>query len=514
MNREPKPLLWSFSIAALLMLPFFVEAFHLRSALDGVYTTTPLEPTFISNYYHSFEGYGYLDYNAATAVMAALTGLGLLVQRRAAWVLRAFAFVALVITANLARNYLGDDIGRVTATAGAALFAVAALIVLAPGGRGAAARSLVAAAGAAVGAMLLVDVAVGNVKLVPPGGSPFARHYNPPPAHATGGRRLVVVLFDEWDYRLTFEAPQLHLRLPNIERLRQESLFVTNAQRPGAHTLVALPSLLTGRRIVESTVEGPTRLMIAEKGGTPVPFDQQTTLFDTAARNGRSVALVSNPFHPYCSMFDRSIADCWGQGVVGSATVLDRVPGVLAASFKYFPGVRYLAPKLGELPGYPADYPSPGQAQVETLLDQLERRIVDDRVQFVFCHLLTPHVPYFWDRQNDRYIQATFDKNRYVDQLEYVDRVIGRLMHKLESSPLAPMTDVVFMTDHNWRKSEKFDGIFDPRVPFIVHLGGMAEGRTVSAPVDLSRSGHRVLERLLASTPAAPAEIEALLTQP
>ncbi len=64
-----------------------------------------------------------------------------------------------------------------------------------------------------------------------------------------GVSRVVWVLFDEWDYRLTFEDRPPDLAMPELAALAGESLTARRAYTTGSDTTVSIPSLVTGQEI-------------------------------------------------------------------------------------------------------------------------------------------------------------------------------------------------------------------------------------------------------------------------
>jgi len=69
----------------------------------------------------------------------------------------------------------------------------------------------------------------------------------------TPARRLIWLIFDEFDYRIGFQVRPKTVKVPELERLRGESVFATNAYPPtGGETLKVLPTLMTGDLVKKS----------------------------------------------------------------------------------------------------------------------------------------------------------------------------------------------------------------------------------------------------------------------
>src|SRR2546423_46880 len=83
--------------------------------------------------------------------------------------------------------------------------------------------------------ILALTPALGRFRAV--GGGPKWRPVDPAPRAqpARSLRRVVWLMFDELDQRITFEARPPGLELPELDRLRRESLYA-DAARPPAGT--------------------------------------------------------------------------------------------------------------------------------------------------------------------------------------------------------------------------------------------------------------------------------------
>jgi hypothetical protein len=63
-------------------------------------------------------------------------------------------------------------------------------------------------------------------------------------------RRVVWIVLEELDQRIVFEARPAGLELPELDRLRRESLYAHAARPPAGTTDVTTPALITGRPVV------------------------------------------------------------------------------------------------------------------------------------------------------------------------------------------------------------------------------------------------------------------------
>jgi hypothetical protein len=124
-------------------------------------------------------------------------------------------------------------------------------------------------------------------------------------------RRVVWVIFDEWDQRLTFDDRPADLALPEIDRFRSEAMTAIHAYPPRNNTLESIPSLLSGKVVVRAEPLGAAELRLTFDGNsTAASWRDVPNVFDTALARGFSTALVG-VYHPYCRMLGSSLTSCW-----------------------------------------------------------------------------------------------------------------------------------------------------------------------------------------------------------
>ena len=166
------------------------------------------------------------------------------------------------------------------------------------------------------------------------------------PAVSNGDRKkskIVVIFFDMWDYRVTFDTRPDWLQLPQIDRLSQESFFATKALSASRSTRIALPSMVTGRKVVWSwpTKNDDMSLVFAENYGA-VGWRENPGLFRTMRESGYNTSIIATAYHPYCRLFRRYISDCWIDDTsfdFDNRTVFNRLDNVVTEVLRFIPGV-------------------------------------------------------------------------------------------------------------------------------------------------------------------------------
>jgi hypothetical protein len=105
--------------------------------------------------------------------------------------------------------------------------------------------------------------------------------------------RVVWMIFDELDYRLAFEQRPPGVRLPALDRFREESICATNANSPGDNTTLSMPALISGRRLsaAEPASASDLSVTLADTGETNL-WTHLPSVFEAAQEAGFNTALL------------------------------------------------------------------------------------------------------------------------------------------------------------------------------------------------------------------------------
>jgi hypothetical protein len=349
------------------------------------------------------------------------------------------------------------------------------------------------------------------------------------PRHVAGARRVVWLIFDELDQRLAFVDRPPRLDLPEFDRLRQQSIYATNAYPPAGETLVSLPALLTGQRVWMAHAVGTNDLTLTlADSHKQVRFGSQPDIFSAYHAAGLNTALVGY-YHSYCRVFEGRLNSCWWQTyyfgeagnhlpafTLGEAAIaqIGRVLGVVPFS-------RYLAPVKRLLNRLGGTAKKRWQQEIHLYSETFEaaRRVVGDpRYDLVFVHLPVPHTPYIYNRTDGEFLQK--GSGSYFDNLALADRTFGELRAVMEHAGVWQNTDVLVTSDHwyrtpahkAWRYGREDASIghrMDYRVPLLLKLAGQETGITYDRPFNTI-----IIEKLLlarASEISGPASVPAWL---
>ncbi len=296
---------------------------------------------------------------------------------------------------------------------------------------------------------------------------------NPPaPMIATSPKspRVLWVIADEWDYRLTFVDRDPSLRLPEIDRLRNTSLYADHAFPPGPETPISIPGYYSGRFVEHVRHGGARELLVAYYGDSrgEVPWSGEPSVFDRARALGVNTALLEW-YHPTCRVLNGlSYCNWWPMAMQHNSmgdTFWQILPNQARSLFET---------NLLSLFGRSL---SAGQQTgvYRAITAETERLSVDRAFGFTLVHLPIPHAPHAYDRKTGTFTLRNSPIAGYVDSLALLDRTVGELRRTMEKAGVWDSTTVLFTSDHGYREAEALDGKTDLRIPYILKLASQKE---------------------------------------
>jgi hypothetical protein len=354
---------------------------------------------------------------------------------------------------------------QLAAAAGAAGLGIVGLIFLRFDWAARAARAL---ALAALPCVPVTFAGVGIVMLQRPALAPDPL----PAARLAGGPpvRVLWLIFDEWDQRLSFTHRLPATAMPAMDRLASVSFVGTRALaaeaagRPVArmNTVVSMPSLLYGKRVVDERVVNAGRMDLAFEDGSRARFGEGPNFFSMARARGWNSA-VGGWYLPYCRSFGAQVSSCYWDHLYdrSNATGPDFGQAVwqetqlLAENALFAPfGQRLTTLRHAD--------------QYRALADFARRTAADPTIGVALVHFNIPHTPYFHRAANGTV--------GYDATLELLDQTVAGILETLAKSGLDGKTALILSADHPARFPTRIDGGQDTHVPFIVHLPGEQTG--------------------------------------
>lgn len=324
--------------------------------------------------------------------------------------------------------------------------------------------------------------------------------------------RVVWIVLDELDQRLTFEQRPPGYPMPELERLRNESLYATHAYAPNGQTLFSIPSMLSGVRVVRAEPYAASGLRLQMEGSQQAgEFKDLDTVFHDVRSAGGNTAVVGT-YHPYCRLFSQQLTDCafaahyadegatFAVAVEAHLMSITRtIPGDFVQSLMYGPmGMREhvsLERQQREADKYNAMEPAAIGATANGAFD------------FVFVHLNVPHptgminaARGFYDSTTGSFVTGA--NVTYFDNLVLADQAVGKMRAAMEASGVWENTTVIVTSDHGYRgamwgtspATQRFDGLLeepsDHRVVFLLKPpSGSSLSSPSSAPAGSAPSG-------------------------
>lgn len=346
----------------------------------------------------------------------------------------------------------------------------------------------------------------------------FTRTLTYPKLHAGQGKgiRVVWVIFDELDACFAFSNRSPNVRLPQLDRLQEESVYATKAKAPAQHTIMSIPSLFTGKVVQKSVVDGLSDLKVRYAGTEGYHlFSKEPTVFSRAHDLGYNTG-VDGWFLPYCRLFP--FTSCYWEPITGVFLREDYARYLNFAQSMWF----QLSRQLVEIPGVYAIRNSVGQEAVvriprarrtsreHSILEyrrihaQSDRVLLDRDIDFVYLHWPTPHGLFYYDRRTSDF--TTSDGPNYFDSLALVDRTVGDIRRVLEQAGTWNQTVLLVSSDHPLRTDFLRDiGMWSPEenramgsrvcpyVPFILKMPGQESPVRYDRPFNTVVTGDLLL---------------------
>lgn len=259
-------------------------------------------------------------------------------------------------------------------------------------------------------------------------------------------RRVVWIIFDEWDYRLSFVDRPASVSMPAVDQLGRDSFFAGAALPPARDTRFSMPALVHGRLL-------PTMQL----GSDP-------NLFSRVRSNGWNAGVVGW-YLPYCRELAGELSTCyWDQlhdlsnagGTAFAAALQYQTRSLFETNRRSLFGQTTVARRHAD--------------QYMDLLQHACVSIGDPRLALTLVHMNIPHASFFYDARTRGFDANLRIATGYSSALVLVDLTLGKLLDSLRESGLADKTALVVSSDHWLRNSVQVDGKEDHRVPFIVHL--------------------------------------------
>ncbi len=320
-----------------------------------------------------------------------------------------------------------------------------------------------------------------------------------------GAPRFIWIIFDEMDQRIAFNERPVSLELPELDRLRSESLEARQVSQTADRTGLAMPILISGRAYRQTEIRGASKLdVFPEDSAERLNWADEHTVFHRVHEMGINAA-ISGWYHPYCRLFGDQLVNCFATSTSHAGRALLREQHASQEGIWRMIGLLFQLQFENIKDLYRFDGLSGSENLKDSFLqlhqqqeyfqirDHAYAYAVDPRVGFMLLHFPTPHMYAIYNRwRKDFTLDSTSD---YLDNLALADRTLGELRAKLEAAGLWDQTSILVTADHGlrpdmWRGkygwTQNMDRISEKgashQVPFILKLAGKQDHVIVDHP--------------------------------
>jgi arylsulfatase A-like enzyme len=307
------------------------------------------------------------------------------------------------------------------------------------------------------------------------------------------------IIFDEMDQHLVFGDRPSTVKLPELDRLRRESLYATNAYPPAPFTYMSMPALISGKLVSRVTPIRADELLINFDGQQgSVAWSEQPSVFSAARQSGFTTGLAGWS-HPYCEVIGDNLTQCdevkeKGAEITLRSSMFLQAEGLIST----VPLVQQATLPLIQHVGFLNRIVTKTERQKYTVryqyvLQSALKAATDRDLDLVLVHSPMPHPPGIYDRSRHEFTLE--GRSSYLDNLALVDRTVGELRQAMEAAGTWKNTTLLISADHWWRSemwargpfwtkedAQVAQGRMDHRIPFVLKLAGQSQAVTYDQP--------------------------------
>jgi hypothetical protein len=281
-----------------------------------------------------------------------------------------------------------------------------------------------------------------------------------PPRAPRSATRVVWIIFDEWDYGLSFVDRAKETQLTEVDGLRKTAFEATQAVPPASQTILSIPSLLTGKIVSKAEGINPDQLLLTfRESNVPIPLSESRTVFSVAFAEGFRTA-IAGWYLPYCRMLNGHLSACtWSDNVnlpAPQATFRDLLWNHARVMFE-----------TNRFSLFPATLAMQKHERIyRDSLHAADAYVRDQNLDLVLLHFNIPHAPTI---NGENPLSRGNPEQWYSDNLALLDRTWGQLRSSMQAAGTWDNTTVVLSSDHSLR-TRRADGKADHRIPFLAHF--------------------------------------------
>ena len=282
--------------------------------------------------------------------------------------------------------------------------------------------------------------------------------------------RVVWMIFDGWDHRLTFDDRSTDLNMPVTDRLVGQAFWAKNAVTPTNGTVTSTTGMMTGKAVTPGIeIRHKDDFGFAVDGRDETFLLSRTeTIFSDVREGGKNAVILTHDLqaHPYCRILGRDLSACWeerwwtGKPMSAVGQMDDFLYSVVDQVTRYFDRTTIDAVP-DALPKY----------------QEFKHQVIQAGCQadndLVYAHWMLPHAPFFYDHKADRFSAGVWGpyETLYDDNLALTDRTIGDVLSAYRDCGATDNTVFILTADHGYAGNSHpvFMALFPDRAEQVIY---------------------------------------------
>jgi len=331
---------------------------------------------------------------------------------------------------------------------------------------------------------------------------------------------VFVFVFDEWSYDRSTAQGRFHAYFHNLQKLCNQSILFRRARSPYPSTEVSIPRMIYQS---EKAIKVDGGRPYFRAGDGRVMTSDAPSLFGMARDQGYNTA-VMGVYLPYRKILGSQVDCCREYAYEPKGD--DFLEAVL---YRAFDNIKFWRDPLSRyvwrntFPKVRSEYWFEMNNQCRDDVLNLIDTWPDNT--FAFIHWPFPHHPFIFNADGSYHgpFHGTEPRigtpDEYDRHLQFLDRLIGRVIGALKASGKFEQSLIVITSDHSWREdpdpSFRQEPEWECRVPLVIKLPGQQSGMVIDDELRTNRlqplfeavfAGEQDTERLVDLVRALPAK--------
>lgn len=257
-------------------------------------------------------------------------------------------------------------------------------------------------------------------------------------------RKVIWIIFDEFDHEIAFIDKPNNLELPNFTKLRNNALTHNKLFAPADGTFYSVPSMLIGEYTQGATFKNH-RYIMKTNDKKMIPFNFENTIFGKTNNDGFTSSITGLGFHSYCLMIQVKCK-------------------VFNEPLRWYDGithvlhVRQIITFLGRGESKPKGFHR--DINPEIIKSMYEFIESPNPTNFLFIHNRVPHLcaackngfSGIADKKFNK--ESTNTEEAYLLNLKFVDYLLGEILKRLDTKEYKENETLLILNSDHWARPE------------------------------------------------------------